>query len=399
MSPRPFDLNLRHLRAVATIVDRGSMNAAAEAVSLSQPALTQGLAKLERQLGASLFDRHADGVTATDQGMIVAERARAAIAHLAHGTRGGRSARGFARPEQLMTSTQLRAFLALADAGSFVAAAEATGLSQPAIHRAVRDLEQLLGVALAERRGRGVVLSAAGRSLARGVRLAAGEVAAAIAEVQGDADEGGRIVVGAMPLSRAHLLPNAITALLRASPAATIDVVEGSWRELVEPLRDGVIDLMIGALRDPAPAGLDQRHVFVDRLAVIARPGHPLAGTQPDIDALARYPWIVGREGTPLREYWSALFAGNSQPAAPIDCGSVMTIRGILIDSDFLTLLSPDQVALELTGGVLTMIGQPFEGATRSIGVTTRSDWRPTRMQARFIDLLFDYDPTLPEKQ
>jgi DNA-binding transcriptional LysR family regulator len=156
---------------------------------------------------------------------------------------------------------------------------------------------------------------------------------------------------------------------------------------------------MIGALRDPAPAGLDQRHVFVDRLAVIARPGHPLAGTQPDIDALARYPWIVGREGTPLREYWSALFAGNSQPAAPIDCGSVMTIRGILIDSDFLTLLSPDQVALELTGGALTMIGQPFEGATRSIGVTTRSDWRPTRMQARFIDLLFDYDPTLPEKQ
>lgn len=399
MSPRPFDLNLRHLRAVATIVDRGSMNAAAEAVSLSQPALTQGLAKLERQLGVALFDRHADGVTATDHGMIVAERARAAIAHLAQGARAGRSARGFARPEQLMTSTQLRAFLALADAGSFVAAAEATGLSQPAIHRAVRDLEQLLGMALADRRGRGIVLNPAARRLARGVRLAAGEIAAAITEVRRDAGEGGRIVVGAMPLSRAQLLPGAITALLRIAPAATIDVVEGSWRELVEPLRDGVIDLMIGALRDPAPAGLDQRHVFVDRLAVIARPGHPLAGTAPDIDTLARYPWIVGREGTPLRDYWSALFAGRPEPSAPIDCGSVMTIRGILIDSDFLTLLSPDQVALELTGGVLTTIGQPFDGATRSIGVTTRSGWRPTRMQARFIELLSTVDITLPEKQ
>jgi DNA-binding transcriptional LysR family regulator len=399
MDISPFDLNLRHLRAVTTIVERGSMNAAAEAVSLSQPALTQGLAKLERQLGVALFDRHTDGVAATERGLIVADRVRAAVVHLAQITRSGRTARGFARPEQLMTATQLRAFLALADAGSFVAAAQATGLSQPAIHRAVRDLEQLIGMSLADRRGRGVALSSAGRRLARHVRLASGEIAAAIAEVRGEAGEGGRIVIGAMPLSRAQLLPRTITALLRAAPAATIDVVEGSWRELVEPLRDGVIDLMIGALRAPAPQGFEQRPLFVDRLAVIARPGHPLAGLDADLDMLAAYPWIVGREGTPLRDYWSALFAGRRRPPAPIDCGSVMAIRGILIDSDFLTLLSPDQVALELSGGVLTTIGKPLNGAMRTIGVTTRSDWRPTRMQARFIDLLREHDPTLPKNK
>lgn len=393
---RPFDLNLRHLRAVATIVERGSMNAAAEAVSLSQPALTQGLAKLERQLGTSLFDRRPDGATPTENGLIAADRARTAIAHLASGSRA-RSSRGFARPEQLMTATQLRAFLALADAGSFVGAAEATGLSQPAIHRAVRDLEQLLGSPLADRRGHGVVLNPAGRRLARGVRLAASEIAAAIAEVQAQT-EGGRIVVGAMPLSRAQLLPAAITALLRAAPLATIDVVEGSWRELVEPLRDGVIDLMIGALRDAPPPGLGQQPLFVDRLAVVARAGHPLTGSEPDLSALARYPWIVGREGTPLRDYWQALFADRTPPPAPIDCGSVMTIRGILLDSDFLTLLSPDQVALELAGGVLTTIGRPLEGATRIIGVTTREGWRPTRLHQHFIDLL-TAKPILPENQ
>jgi LysR family transcriptional regulator of gallate degradation len=41
-------------------------------------------------------------------------------------------------------------------------------------------------------------------------------------------------------------------------PGVLIDVVEGSWRELVEPLRDGVIDLMIGALRDEPPPDLAQ---------------------------------------------------------------------------------------------------------------------------------------------
>ena len=57
MAPGPFELNLRHLRAVSAIVARGSMSAAAEAVSLSQPALTQGIAKLEQQLEVLLFER------------------------------------------------------------------------------------------------------------------------------------------------------------------------------------------------------------------------------------------------------------------------------------------------------------------------------------------------------
>ena len=51
---QPFDLNLRHLRALSAIVAQGSMSAAAETVSLSQPALTQGLRKLEQQLGVAL---------------------------------------------------------------------------------------------------------------------------------------------------------------------------------------------------------------------------------------------------------------------------------------------------------------------------------------------------------
>ncbi|RYY37700.1 MAG: LysR family transcriptional regulator, partial [Sphingomonadales bacterium] len=124
MTVTPFDLNLRHLRAIHEIAARGSMSAAAEAVSLSQPALTQGIAKLERQLGVTLFERRADGMTPTAAGAIFADRAAAAMRHLAAAS-PRRNGRGFARPEQLMTATQLGAFLALADAGSFVGAAQA----------------------------------------------------------------------------------------------------------------------------------------------------------------------------------------------------------------------------------------------------------------------------------
>ncbi len=196
------------------------------------------------------------------------------------------------------------------------------------------------------------------------------------------------------------LLPAALTGALRTIPQATMEVIEGSWRELVESLRDGAIDLMIGALRDPVPADLDQRALFMDRLVIVGRAGHPLADDPaPTLDDLARFPWIVAHRDTPLRARWEALFEGRAPPPAPIVCGSAMTIRGVLADSDLLTLLSPDQVALEVERGLLAPIGRPLEDGTRMIGVTTRVGWRPTPAQARFLDLVHDAagNATIPE--
>ncbi len=160
-------------------------------------------------------------------------------------------------------------------------------------------------------------------------------------------------------------------------------------RELVDPLRDGIIDLMIGALRDEAPADLDQAALMVDQLVVIGRGGHPLASRRDvALDALAEMPWIVGQRGTPLRHHWEAMFAAMDPPAAPIECGSVMTVRGVLCESDFLTLLSPDQVAMEIDAGLLTIIDHRLTGGSRTIGITTRTGWRATAAQARFVSLV-----------
>ena len=385
---KPSDLNLRHLQAVAAMARRGSMGAAAEAVSLSQPALTQGLAKLEAQLGVPLFVRRSDGMTATSAGLAVVDRAERAFGLLAGAMTG--SGRGFARPERLVTSAQLRALIALADSGSFLGAAERTGLSQPAIHRSVRELEQILSLPLAERKGRSVALTAAGRRAARGARLAIGEIAAAIADIAGPAHSSAPIVVGAMPLCRARLLPRTLNAFTADCPEARLTIVEGSWRELVEPLRDGTIDLMIGALRDrPAPMDLEQHPLFDDRLVVVARPGHPLIGSgQPALAQLSAYPWIVGPAGSPLRAHWAALFDGHELPRAPVECGSVIIIRGMLRDSDLLTLLSPEQIAVEVDAGLLAHVGSPLPQCVRTIGVTTRIAWRPTTTQRRLLELL-----------
>ncbi|MFM6854215.1 MAG: LysR substrate-binding domain-containing protein, partial [Sphingopyxis sp.] len=225
--------------------------------------------------------------------------------------------------------------------------------------------------------------------------------------------ESGVITIGAMPLSRAHILPGTVTAFYRDHPDVRIIIIEGSFPDLIEPLRDGDIDLLIGALRQPDGSGdVAQRALFDDRPIVLGRMGHPLAappagspagtpagtpaatpptappGTPPTLDDLARFPWVVPAAGTPLRAQWERMFTGMGHrvPHVPVECGSVITIRQILRDSDFLTILSPDQVTVELEAGWLTKIADTPDGLTRTIGVTTRDGWRPTAMQRAFID-------------
>ncbi|MFD1949811.1 LysR substrate-binding domain-containing protein [Sphingomonas arantia] len=390
-------LNLRHLRAVVAVAARGTVTAAAADVALSQPALTQGLAKLETMLGRPLFDRHADGMRTTEAGAIMVARTAAAAKLLAdtiRAIRGRGMAQGFARADLLLTMTQLRALAALAREGSYVAAARATGVTQPAVHRAVRDIERLCGVPLVERRGRGVMLTAAGVRLGRAARLALAEIGAALDEVAAlSGRDHGRIAIGAMPLARAWLLPTAIGRFHRDEPHMVFDIAEGAYSELVEPLRDGEFDLLLGALRDPPPApDLIQEPFFVDRIAVVARAAHPLMqdGVRPDLATLAGHSWLAPRRGTPLRHLWERLFgeAGLPLPAVWIECGSVMMLRTLMMSGDYLTLLSAEQVAFELDAGVLRHIALTPPSMRRTIGVTMRAGWRPTGAQARFLDLL-----------
>lgn len=372
-------LNLRHLRAALAVVRGGGVGAAARTVHLTQPAVTQGVAKLEEAVGARLFERRSDGMVPTAAAAILAPRIEAAL-ELVDNPR--------------VTAAQMRAFLAVARAGGYAAAAGAGGISGASLHRAVGDLSLAYGHALTERRGGGVALTARGRQVARRLRLARGELAAGLDELAAaQGRETGRIAVGAMPLCRARLLPAAVARFHRRHPDFSVAVVEGSHAELVGPLRDGELDLLVGALRSPGPgADLEQRGLFDDRPVVVGRAGHPLAGRAPDLSApdlptLARYPWTVAARGAPLRDHWERMFedAGLAPPPVPVECGSVITIRQLLMAGDFLTLLSPDQVAVELEAGWLAVVRPAPPAIVRTIGLTTRTAWSPTPLQRAFL--------------
>ncbi|HZV09850.1 MAG TPA: LysR family transcriptional regulator, partial [Novosphingobium sp.] len=313
-------LNIRHFAALAATVRHGSLTRAARSVNLTQPALTQAIAGLEASLGVTLFERGPQGMAATEPALLMAPRAEAAIAHV-----------GSPR----VTGTQLRALLALARAGSYAAAAEATGLSTASLHRAVADLQVALGQRLVDRRGHHVLLTAAGQRRARGFSLAMAELRAGLAEVaawQGKA--AGRIVIGAMPLSRARWLPEAVNRFITGRPGVDIVVVEGSHAELAGPLRDGEIDLMLGALRGEGETdGLVEEAVFEDQPVVVMRAGHPLLAQGEPYARLLDYPWILPGSETPLRRHWEAMLRalGHVPPHVSVECGSTMALRQLLL--------------------------------------------------------------------
>src|SRR5690606_6920477 len=105
---------------------------------------------------------------------------------------------------------------------------------------------------------------------------------------------------------------------------------------------------------------------------------------------LASYPWILSHKETPLRAQFEHLFRAANVPPPPVavECGSVLALRGLLLEGDFLTLLSPGQVELEVRAGLLRHIGRTVPDTVRMIALTTRAGWRPTPLQQQFIQRL-----------
>lgn len=363
------------MAALAATVRSGSLTRAARAVNLTQPALTQAIMGLERELGCTLFDRSSGGMVPTEPARLLAPRAERAIERI-----------GSPR----VTGTQLRAFLAVSRAGSFSAGARKTGLSPASLHRAVADLSVALGQRLIERRGRQLILTEAGRRRMRDFSLALAELRSGYAEIAAwQGRRGGRIVIGAMPLSRARWLPSALIEFSARYPTIDLVVIEGSFAEMAGPLRDGDIDMLLGALRDDIE-DLDQEAVFDDVPKLIVRNGHPLAGRKrPSGEEIVRYPWILSSTGTPLRGYWEAMLrsVGQEPPHVATACGSVLTTRQMLLGSDAITLLSPEQLAVEIDFGLLVTLEPPVP-IIRRIGITTRAGWLPTGAQATLLGIL-----------
>jgi len=386
-APSPPPPSLRHLRVFLAALDTGRVTAAAEACRISQPAASQALAGLEARAGTTLLRPGRDGLSATEVGAAYAARVRLALGRLD-------AALAAAAPRLVLTATrgQLVALIAVRDAESFTLAARKLGLTQPSVHRAIAQIEAEVGKPLFARLGHRLQPTRLAETLADAARLCLSDLDQAEAErAELTGREAGRIVVGAMPLSRSAVLPQALAAFRALRARLPVTVLDGPWDDLMAGLRRGEIDLLIGAMRpDLNLADVVQTPLFEDDLILVVRPGHPaLALPAPEPADLARYPWIVPRPGTPARAQFGRFWAqmGDSPPPT-VECLSVLLMRELLALTDHIGCISRMQAAAEIALGAMVPLPLHLPESGRSIGLTTRAGWLPTSAQAQFLEIL-----------
>lgn len=184
---------------------------------------------------------------------------------------------GIARAEWLDLH-KLRVFAVVAEHEHYTRAAEALGISQPALSVHVRDLERQLGLALFERAGRNIRLTEAGRLVhgyARRILALAVELDEAADDLRGL--RAGSLRLGASTTVGEYLLPEVLAAFRRRHPGVAVTVEIGNTRRIADRLRHG--ELHLGLLGEPlGDPGLDCAPFRDDELVLIVPPGHTWRG-------------------------------------------------------------------------------------------------------------------------
>lgn len=391
--------NLRHLRAFREVARYRNISEASGHVHLSQPAISQAIAKLEHLLDVRLFDRRSDGMFISEHGGLVLNRVDRALSFLEDGGRKSLQVaprnRGqrIGKFDQLLTSAQLRALIAVSRTKNFSLAAQSVGMSQPSLHRAARSLELLSGIALFEKVNREIRLTPAGEVLVQHAKLAEAEMEQCLVEIEAlKGIDAARIVIGSLPLARTFVLPHAINRLTERRPDVQVNVIDGPYDDLLHGLSHGEIDILIGALRDPVPIDdVEQEALFDDQLAIVVRAGHPLASKRHiDLADLVDYPWVVPRSGTPTRTHFEKLFPDKDKLPRLVESSSLILVRGLLLESDRVTIISAHQIHHECQQGLLAILPLDMSGTSRPIGLTLRKNWQPTASQEFFLEALRD---------
>jgi len=224
----------------------------------------------------------------------------------------------------------LRIFAAVAEHRSFSRAAGALFISQPAVSKAVQQLEHQLDLSLIERgaggpRGaRGVRLTEGGQALfehARGIfaleRAAAEEVRARVGLQRG------RLSVGASTTIAGYWLPAYAAQFVRQFSKIQLQIRVGNTEAIGRALIDCEIDLALveGQVNDPRIVAAHWRD---DELQIIAPPHHPLARRRrPSVNELNTQVWLVREPGSGTREVTDRLMRTQGiEPQRTIEFGS-----------------------------------------------------------------------------
>jgi DNA-binding transcriptional LysR family regulator len=250
---------------------------------------------------------------------------------------------------QRLKLRELRILLAVTQAGSMGKAATQLAISQPAVSRAIADMEASLGVSLLDRGPQGVEPTPYGRALiSRGVAVF-DELRQGLKEIKSIADPtAGEVRIGGSSAMAVGIIAAVIDRLSRRHPRVSFHVVTAEHTTRYRELRERKVDIIIvGGFTPVSEEDVDAETLYEDQHVVVAATTNPWTRRRRiELVELANEPWALipldHRQGSALVEAFRA--NGLEAPRATVTTGSVSLRSTLLATGRFLTVLQESQL-------------------------------------------------------
>lgn len=253
---------------------------------------------------------------------------------------------------------QLRAFLAIVRCGSLGLAAESLHITQPALSRIVRRLEDQLGVQLFERRTTGMELTTFGQALLPHATVLSEEAAVALEQINSLRGLGhGTLRVGAVGSVAVNVLPRVLERMLSQWPKLHVQITEAVEDALEAALTHNSIDVAIsGAIAESEVIMQVAEAKFTDTYSVISAATHPFQKRRGlTVRDVLNIPWVMPPADAEPRRQFNALMAslGHVPPRVVVETRSTSVIKAMIAQTDYLGWLPQPLFATEQQAGLI----------------------------------------------
>lgn len=264
-------------------------------------------------------------------------------------------------------------------------------ITESAVSKCLRELEDVLQTQLLVRARRGASLTRAGEAFHIHAAQSVRSFSLAIDAVQRGCETRELLRVGALPTAAAHIVREGVQQMLSDREEFAVHVESGPYEHLVQRLRLGELDLIVGRMVQRETLGLSFELLFEEDIVAVVRPEHPLVGhALVGVAHLSDYLVIAPSPGTQVRATVDTyLFANADQPALRyLDVQGTEFSRSYTLESDAVWFAPRGLVTPDLKRNWLVELPLRSPLLRAPFGLTTLTDSQRSRAAAVFIELL-----------
>jgi LysR family transcriptional regulator, pca operon transcriptional activator len=287
----------------------------------------------------------------------------------------------------------LDCFICVAQTSHVGKAADKLRMSQPAVSKTLSELEEIVGLPLLVRNRQGSRLTREGENFLRHAVAVTDALSAAHASFGAKvASTAESIFVGALPTVAPDLLPPALQAFRTDHADARVVFQTGTNNALLQLLKTGEVDLVLGRLADPEMmVGLTFELLYVEPLVLAVRPGHPLdLHARVSLADVLDYQLVVSPRNTIPRHNTESLFraSGLRLPAHCVETLDVSLARQIVLQTDAVWCTPLGAVRNDSLHGMVSTLKLSTAGVEEPVGLLKRSDAELSLAASAFVGCL-----------